>query len=227
MAEITVRGARVAVDSRTHARARRITLRIGAADGRILLTRPSRVPEREALAFAESRSAWIAAQLAARPEEVVVRPGAAVPVEGAPVPVVEGPRRAALIGGALCVPSAQAGPAAERVLRALAAERLDAACARHGGALGRRPTRIALRDPRGRWGSCTAAGRLMFSWRLVMAPPEVLDYVAAHEVAHLAHMHHGPAFWDEVARLSPAHEGPRGWLRAHGAGLHRYRFDLA
>ncbi len=227
MAEITVRGARMSVDSRTHARARRITLRIGAADGRITLTRPPGVPEREALAFAASRADWIAAQLAARPDAVVVAPGAAVPVEGSSVPVVGGAVHAALVRGELRVPAGRAGPAAERLLRDLAAERLRAACARHGGALGRRPARITLRDPRGRWGSCTAAGRLMFSWRLVMAPAEVLDYVAAHEVAHLAHMHHGPAFWAEVARLSPAFEAPRGWLRRHGAGLHRYRFDAA
>ncbi|MGR3434759.1 MAG: M48 family metallopeptidase, partial [Shimia sp.] len=81
-----------------------------------------------------------------------------------------------------------------------------------------------LRDTRSRWGSCSAAGGLNYSWRLVMAPPEVLDYVAAHEVAHLAQMNHSPRFWAEVAGLMPGYEAPRGWLRRHGADLHRYRF---
>jgi hypothetical protein len=65
----------------------------------------------------------------------------------------------------------------------------------------------------------------MFSWRLIMAPPEVLDYVAAHEVAHLVEMNHSPAFWALVEKLFPAHRAARRWLREHGTGLHRYRFD--
>jgi hypothetical protein len=91
--------------------------------------------------------------------------------------------------------------------------------------LGRPYTRITLRDTRSRWGSCASSGALSYSWRLIMAPPEVLDYVAAHEVAHLAEMNHSAAYWAGVARLLPGYEAPRQWLRAHGAGLHRYRFD--
>jgi predicted metal-dependent hydrolase len=109
-------------------------------------------------------------------------------------------------------------------LRALARDRLAAASDRHAARLGRGFGRLTLRDTRSRWGSCSSAGDLMFSWRLVMAPPEVLDYVAAHEVAHLAHMHHGPAFWAEVRRLYGDHRAARGWLRREGAALHRFRF---
>ncbi|RMD90830.1 MAG: M48 family peptidase, partial [Alphaproteobacteria bacterium] len=108
-----------------------------------------------------------------------------------------------------------------------AREALAAACDRHAARLGRRYGRLSLRDTRSRWGSCSAEGNLNFSWRLVMAPPEVLDYVAAHEVAHLAEMNHSPAFWALVERLFPAHEAPRRWLRENGASLHRYRFDAA
>jgi predicted metal-dependent hydrolase len=93
----------------------------------------------------------------------------------------------------------------------------EAACDRHAAALGRQPRALSLRDTRSRWGSCTHDGRLMFSWRLAMAPPEVLDYVAAHEVAHLAHMDHSPAFWAATARLMPDYARHRAWLRAHGA----------
>jgi predicted metal-dependent hydrolase len=93
--------------------------------------------------------------------------------------------------------------------------------------IGRPYSRITLRDTRSRWGSCTADGALMYSWRLAMAPPAVLDYVAAHEVAHLAQMNHSPAFWAVVARLVPGHAAPRRWLKLHGQTLHGPRFGSA
>ena len=85
-------------------------------------------------------------------------------------------------------------------------------------------TALALRDTRSRWGSCTHEGRLMYSWRLAMAPPEVLDYVAAHEVAHLAHMDHSPRFWAAVATLMPGYAPRRAWLRRNGADLMAWSF---
>jgi predicted metal-dependent hydrolase len=84
--------------------------------------------------------------------------------------------------------------------------------------------RVTLRDTRSRWGSCTSAGDLMFSWRLIMAPSAVLDYVVAHEVAHLAEMNHSDRFWAQVERLFPDHAAPRAWLRRNGAGLHAWDF---
>jgi len=90
--------------------------------------------------------------------------------------------------------------------------------------LGRGYQRLSLRDTRSRWGSCTADAGLMYSWRLIMAPPDVLRYVAAHEVAHLQEMNHSPAFWALVQQLYGDYRTPRGWLRQHGAGLHSYRF---
>jgi predicted metal-dependent hydrolase len=92
----------------------------------------------------------------------------------------------------------------------------------HAGRLGLAPARIFVRDQTTRWGSCSTTGALSFSWRLVLAPPFVLDYLAAHEVAHLAHMNHGPRFWALVERIMPRHEEARVWLRKHGASLHRY-----
>ena len=106
----------------------------------------------------------------------------------------------------------------------MARERLTAACDRHSLALGRRYSGLRLRDTRSRWGSCSSQGALMFSWRLILAPPDVLDYVAAHEVAHLAHMHHGPEFWDAVHGLYGPYARQRGWLRKNGGSLHRYSF---
>ncbi|WP_347852611.1 M48 family metallopeptidase, partial [Planktomarina sp.] len=90
--------------------------------------------------------------------------------------------------------------------------------------LGRPYGRLTLRDTTSRWGSCSTQGNLNFSWRLIMAPPEVLRYVAAHEVAHLEQMNHSAAFWALVERLFPGHQAQRDWLKHHGEDLHRYQF---
>jgi hypothetical protein len=216
----------IAVTLRRSPRARRISLRVSALDGRITLTLPRGVSEAEGLAFARSKAEWLRAQLD-RPGPVEVTHGVALPVEGEPHDVSPGTGRAVRReGGRLLVPgpAAQAGMRAQGWLKALARERLAAAADRHAAALGRPYSRLTLRDTRSRWGSCSQAGALSFSWRLAMAPPEVLDYVAAHEVAHLAEMNHSPAFWDVVRRLYGPHEAERRWLREHGAALHRYRF---
>jgi len=97
----------------------------------------------------------------------------------------------------------------------------------HTRGLGVRARRITLRDQATRWGSCSANGLLSFSWRLILAPSFVLDYVAAHEVAHLLEMNHGPRFWKLVARSVPRLEEARGWLRREGTDLHRYGDDPA
>ncbi len=107
----------------------------------------------------------------------------------------------------------------------MARDRLVAACDGHAARLGRGYRSLTLRDTRSRWGSCSAAGGLMFSWRLILAPPEILDYVAAHEVAHLAEMNHSPAFWRVVAGLCPDYARHRAWLRKHGQTLHAYDFS--
>jgi len=107
-------------------------------------------------------------------------------------------------------------------LRHRAREELVARVAVHAARLGHAPARLVLRDPISRWGSCSARGTLSFSWRLILAPPEVLDYVAAHEVAHLAMPHHGPRFWAVVRNLVPDVAGPRAWLGRSGPELYRY-----
>ena len=211
---------------RRSARARRISLRVSRLDGRVTLTLPKGVSEAEALAFAESRADWIRGHLAAREEDVVPTAGARIPVEGQlhEIKQVTG-RRVLCENGQILVP-AHAAPARLRSwLRELARDRLTAASDRHAAALGRSYARITLRDTRSRWGSCSSAGALMYSWRLVMAPPEVLDYVAAHEVAHLVEMNHSPAFWSVVEKLYGPYETQRKWLRSNGTSLHRYRFD--
>jgi predicted metal-dependent hydrolase len=210
---------------RPSARARRLSLRVSGLDGRVTVSYPRHGSEGQALAFALEKADWIRGQLARRPEVVAVGPGVVLPVEGRALTVAPAPTRGVRIeDGRLLAPSRRTGAAVAAFLKALARDRLAEASDRHAAALGRGFGRLSLRDVRSRWGSCSAAGDLMYSWRLVMAPPEVLDYVAAHEVAHLAHMHHGPAFWAEVRRLYGDHRAARGWLRREGGALHRFRF---
>lgn len=210
---------------RRSARARRISLRISQLDGRVTLTLPRGVPEGQALDFAREKEAWIRAHLQARPTDVDVAPGALLPVEGVARRIVAVPGRGVRLSAAeLAVPEGQAARRLQSFLRELARDRLAEASDSYACALGRDYTRLTLRDTRSRWGSCSSQGALMFSWRLVMAPPEVLRYVAAHEVAHLAEMNHSAAFWALVERLHGPYEAPRRWLRDEGAGLHRFRF---
>ena len=217
----------VALTLKQSPRARRISLRVSGLDGKVTLTIPRGVREAEALEFAREKQSWLRQQLDRQATPVTVGLGAAVPFEGRLLRIAAGSARAVhLTGDELRVGGAPetAGVRLQAWLKQQARDRLAIASDRYAAQLGRSYGRLSLRDTRSRWGSCSAAGGLMYSWRLVMAPPDVLDYVAAHEVAHLQEMNHSAAFWAVVARLCPAYEGPRRWLREHGAGLHRYRF---
>ncbi|MEL7131473.1 MAG: SprT family zinc-dependent metalloprotease [Pseudomonadota bacterium] len=212
---------------RRSARARRITLRISSLDGRVTLTLPKHVAEREALDFARQKEPWIRKHLAARTVQVTVHAGGTLPVEGRMRKLVaESGRLVRLTDDALMVPgSPDAMPRrVQAFLKTRARDVLAAACDDYATRLGRPYSGLSLRDTRSRWGSCSSVGRLMFSWRLIMAPPEVLRYVAAHEVAHLAQMNHSPAFWGEVERIHGPYDAERRWLRSEGTALHRYRF---
>lgn len=210
---------------RESGRAKRVSLRVSSLDGSVTLTRPRGVSAAEALRFADTRRAWLERAIANVPLTEVVAPGAMLPVRGEMVPVVEGNGRAAQwTKRGLEVPLQAPGIAASAFLKLIARDALATACDRYSKMIDRPYTQIALRDTRSRWGSCTTAGRLMFSWRLAMAPPDVLDYVAAHEVAHLRHMDHSAAYWSTVEEMVPDWRSHRAWLRTDGAALHRYRF---
>ena len=216
----------VVVEMRHSARARRISLRVSTLDGRVTLTVPRFVAAAEAQAFAEEKSDWIRKALAKQVPAVPVGLGVEIPVEGRLRRVVAGPGRRARLGAEVIeAPEDRVGPTVQALLKELARKRLVAASERYATDLGRGFARITLRDTRSRWGSCSHEGNLMYSWRLILAPPEVLDYVAAHEVAHLAHMDHSRAFWSTVAGLCPGYEAPRLWLRNDGSHLHRFRFS--
>lgn len=208
-------------------RARRMTLRVSRLDGRVTLSAPPSVSLRELSAFADERASWIRRALGEVAPPVAVATGTTLPFDGGSLTIFEDPatRRSRQAGDRLLVTPGRAAASAAAHLKRIARERLTAASQAHAATLDRRFSAITLRDTRSRWGSCTADGRLMYSWRLIMAPPEVLDYVAAHEVAHLVHLDHSRAFWRTVARLCPDHAMHRDWLRAHGPALHRYCFQ--
>lgn len=212
---------------RRSARARRISLRVSGLDGRVVLTVPKRVRDAEALDFAHEKADWIRSHLSQQPDMVPVANGTLIPVEGQMrrIEAIPG-RRVQLAEGRLGVPGPDSGVAARLTgyLRELARDRLVAASDLYAGRLGRPYAGVTLRDTRSRWGSCSSRGGLNYSWRLIMAPPDVLAYVAAHEVAHLAQMNHSPAFWDAVEQIHGPYDHPRRWLRQNGSQLHRYRF---
>lgn len=209
-------------------RAKRFSLRIGRAEGQVVLSLPKWAPEAEAMRFVASQEGWIRQTLAKHPPRQGLAVGGVIPFAGQMLRIELGKVRSVrLEPGVIRVPEvAGAAPGArlEAFLRLAARQRLQAACVRYAAMVGKDPCGITLRDTRSRWGSCSSAGMLMFSWRLIMAPPEVLDYVAAHEVAHLAEMNHSAAFWAVVRRLMPDFQAHRDWLRRHGADLHAVRF---
>ncbi len=217
-------GMRVAL--RRSGRARRMILRVRREDGQAVLTLPRHVPLTEGRAFAEAKREWLQRAAARVPTSLRAEWGARLPVEGQSRELTAASvRTATLDGGRLLLPAGRpAGAVTEAFLKYLAHERLRRACDTYVEALGLSYGALVLRDTRSRWGSCTSGGRLMFSWRLAMAPPDVLDYVAAHEVAHLVHMDHSLRFWKQVEALMPGYGAHRTWLRRNGADLLIWKF---
>lgn len=220
-------GTEVPITLRRSSRARRFSLRVSRVDGGVTLSLPLRASESEGLAFARAQVAWLDKVMAEMVRPEVVAHGGTLCFEGRDYIIAPAPVRAARIeDGAILVPRdpARLGSSLEAFLKLAARQRLQAASERYAAQLGARFSKITLRDTRSRWGSCSHTGALSYNWRLVMAPPAVLDYVAAHEVAHLREMNHSPAFWALVARLRPDYAAERGWLKREGGRLHAIRF---
>ncbi|OSP56116.1 M48 family metallopeptidase [Pseudoruegeria sp. SK021] len=212
---------------RRSAQTRRLSLRVSQLDGRVTLSMPKKLKLQAAEEFLAEKADWVRGHLSARPRELDPCLGSMVPVEGRDRLIVPGPGRLVALtpdGGLQVAPNRPVAPQVAGFLKALARERLAEACDRYAHRLGRPYGRLTLRDTRSRWGSCTSSGNLMFSWRLAMAPPEVLDYVAAHEVAHLQEMNHSEAFWQVVEGLCPDYRAQRRWLHSAGTDLHMIRF---
>ena len=216
-------------------RARRVGLRLAAGAREVVAVAPSARRLAEALAFAHARADWIAARLAELPAARPLASGALIPVRGAPCRLE---RAAMRTPGRLfpatgdepqrLVASGEGEAFARAAVRVLAREALAELTAKSAGCaarLGLPAPAVAVADARGRWGSCRAphggdAGRIRYTWRLVCAPPFVLDYVVAHECAHLIEANHAPAFWALTQRLYGEVAPARAWLKAHGGALH-------
>ena len=232
--DIPFDGAIYRVNVKRHKQARRYTLRIQAATREVLLTMPTRGSLREAKAFAEQQGGWIASRIARMPEAVPFADGSVVPLRGVERRIChrKGERGTVWteaeadheIENLLCVAGEEAH-VRRRVgdfLKREARRDLDRASRRYADQLGVRIERISVRDTSSRWGSCSASGALSFSWRLIMAPPPVLDYLAAHEVAHIVEMNHSRKFWRVLNELCPDMHRHKVWLDVHGGDLHRY-----
>ena len=220
-------GQAVPVTVRRHPRAKRLILRLDDTGAGAVVTVPTYADIADGLDMVRRKSAWLKRQLAKAPKRIAFADGISVPVLDDVHVIRHRPdaRRGVWAEDGHLHVSGNPEHLARRVtdwFRAEARRRIVPLADEKAEALGVKRGRISIRDTRSRWGSCAVGGNLSFSWRLVMAPELVLDYVVAHEVAHIAHHHHGPAFWDAVAGLTPNTEQGRAWLTAFGAGLHVY-----
>ncbi len=214
------------VEWRRSSRARRVSLRIDPAGGAVVVTLPTRATRKAGMALLMGHADWVSNRLAALPEAIAFTDGAMVPICGMPHRIRHAPGAkgaAFLLDQELHVTGAPEF-LARRVrdfLRREAGRRLSALVMAKSGLIGIVPKRVTMKDTSSRWGSCAPDKSLALSWRLVMAPAFVQDYVVAHEVAHLRHMNHGPYFWSLVDQLTPHTKAAIPWLRAEGSRLLR------
>lgn len=228
---LQIDGKPVEIVVRRNDRARRYSLRLPQNGTAPVLTIPKYGTMTEARQFIGRHENWLSERLSSRPEPSPIVPGAEIPLRGVPhrINVIDSPRgRVRLIsdlaGATMCVPGGEHHFHRRLIdyLKNQARSDLVAACDLHAGRLGLSYRSISVRDQKTRWGSCSSDGRLNFSWRLILAPSEILDYVAAHEVAHLREMNHSANFWALVRQTCPDMDLHRAWLRENGAHLHLF-----
>jgi predicted metal-dependent hydrolase len=231
------------VEVRRHPAARRLTLGVSQTRRAVIVTVPMQCNLLEAGSFLHRNIDWVRERLGSIPEPICFQPGAVVPLRGEPhtlhftgirdrgarvrrIDVCE--KRTTEGTGSHYAQLQVTGPIEHAVPRLTdwlfeeARRDLDARVVHHASNLGLVAKRITVRDQSSRWGSCSTTGTLSFSWRLILAPPLILDYVAAHEVSHLKEMNHGPRFWALVRRTMPQMDEARQWLHIYGMDLHRY-----
>jgi predicted metal-dependent hydrolase len=214
------------VQWRRNGRARRISLRIDAGEGVVVVTLPPRTGRRAGMSLLMTHAAWVTDRLARLPSMIRFDDGEMIPIDGKPCRIRHVPQArggAWLASGELHVTGAPEF-LCRRVtdfLRAEARRRFAGMVAIKAAAVALHARRVTVKDTSSRWGSCAPDGSIALCWRLIMAPDFVQDYVVAHEVAHLRHMNHGPRFWELVARLTPHTAMAMRWLRDEGAQLQR------
>lgn len=222
-------GQEVGLRFRKNKSAKRLILRFDPTTLDVVVTLPSRASDKQAQRFVDQHIDWIMSQSNKAEALSIIEEGAIIPIEGLEYKICHDITKRygieMLESGVVFV----AGPKEHLprrltdYLKKMARERLTAQVVKFTAQLQVRHQRITIRDTKSRWGSCAANGNLNFSWRLILAPPHVLNYVAAHEVAHLEEHNHSPAFWALVEKLDPDWKIARDWLRANGAKLHAYQ----
>ena len=227
--EIEVDGNLMPVKVTENDRAKRMTLRILPGGGGLKVTIPGHVGDDEIAAFVGRNRNWVASRLARLPGQVNLEAGATIPYMGVDHTIVPTGKLRGVVelrittsGAELHVPGDQKtiGRRLATWLKQEARRELNEAVARHVTQINVRPKQIRITDTTSRWGSCSTTRTLSFSWRIIMAPPEVLNYLAAHEVAHLVEMNHSDRFWALTRKLCPDTDTQKNWLRQNGAKLH-------
>ena len=227
--EVATPAGMMAVDLRRHPRARNYTLRVAGPARAPVLTMPKRGTLNEARRFLDRHSDWLNRQIERLPLPTAIADGAVMPLRGVMHVIRHAPEQRGTvaieneIGRPTLIVAGDIRHLKRRVIDFMKREAkrdLEWAVIRHALACNVRAKAVRLRDQTSRWGSCSPSGHLSFSWRLVMAPPFVLDYLAAHEVAHLCELNHSERFWRICEALAPQTAAARAWLSANGAALH-------
>jgi hypothetical protein len=231
--DIAIAGRRLALTIRENARAKRMTLRIEPGGKALKLSVPAGISDQEIDRFMHRHHSWLTVKLTGLPKPTNVEEGGEIPIRDVRHRIERtGKMRGVSETKQICgEPVLLIGGAPEHLgrrvvdyLKKQAKADLERAVAHHTAVLGLQATALQVKDTKSRWGSCSADGRLSFSWRIVMAPDYVLDYLAAHEVAHLKEMNHGPRFWTQCRALCPRTDEAKSWLKKNGSALHAVDF---
>ena len=232
--QVEVNGKSVPLTIRRNAQATRLTLRIEPGGRALRMTVPTGLPEREIRDFLDRHQAWLLTKLARFSTRSALSDGHHIFIRGVAHRIEETGKLRGLTEAVMAdgEPVLRVSGLSEHVPRRIcdflkkeARKDLEERVAIHAPKVGRKVRSLTLRDTRSRWGSCSADGALSFSWRIIMAPPFVIDYLAAHEVAHLREMNHGPAFWNLCGELCPRVDEAKRWLKRNGTMLHALDFD--
>ncbi|MDW6024536.1 SprT family zinc-dependent metalloprotease [Mesorhizobium sp. BAC0120] len=217
-------------------RARRLTLRIDSGGRGLRITIPPGLARREVERFLSNHQGWLEQRLAKVPLRPHVRPGIKLPVRGVPHLIVHhaGTRGTVEVSrdnsGPILIVHGDRQHLPRRLadfLKREAKREINRLVEKHTATVRRRAKSVRFKDTSSRWGSCTADGGLSFSWRIMMAPPEIINYLVAHEVAHLKEMNHGPKFWKLCTQLCPDTERCRDWLKRNGGALQAIVFEMS
>lgn len=228
-----VAGRTLALTITENTRAKRLTLRIQPGGRGLKVTVPPHVSDREVDDFLDRNYGWIKSKLDLVPDQPTVREGIKLPIRGINHTIIrqsgrgithtimgdDGSAQLVVYGDEKFVPRRIAD-----FLKKEAKLEIEALVAHHTGKVGRKAKSITFRDTTSRWGSCTSDGKLSFSWRIMMAPPQVINYLVAHEVAHLKEMNHSAKFWNLCKELCPDTDKCKSWLKRNGNKLQAIGF---